>query len=198
MARSTDKERSTAELAPCVRTRVTPGRRVPVPIYRAHRHAPGPATRLLLGGGRRFHGNQVMRAARLQLAVIGQHGRHLASSEETDGGLQVDCVERADLHRREAGCAFERSTVDGNEANRRKQPLSSRDDAFACGKPAQLHDQQLAGPSDVVPGQRRSNRDCVGLGEQDPSERGRVDVEPGHQYGRSRSADRSRSVVPAG
>lgn len=105
---------------------------------------------LLLGGGRRFHGNQVMRTARLQLAVIRQHGHHLAAPEETDSGLQVDCVERTHLHRREPGRAFQRFPVHGNESKRRKEPLSGRDEAFARGK--QLHDQQLAGPPDLVSG----------------------------------------------
>jgi hypothetical protein len=88
-------------------------------MRRAHRLRPALRYDCYSGGGWRFHGNQVMRAARLQLAVIRQHGRHIAATDETDGGLEMDCVERADLHRREAGCAFERFAIDAHESKRR-------------------------------------------------------------------------------
>lgn len=166
MARSTDEERSTNELAPSWRTSVTRGPTVPFPMRRVHRHTPGAATGLLLSGGWRFHGNQVMRATRLQLAVIRQRGLHVAALEDrrrppsgsrrasgppsAQGGMRVPAIRCRRQRGEPLKAAAQRPAVD---------PRARQ--AGAVPRPATRWSTRR------LPGQRRSNRDGVGLGEQD-------------------------------
>jgi len=140
----------------------------------------------------------VVRATALQLVIERQHGGHLTGVVELQSGVEVDRVERPDLERQQPQGALERRAVDGNRSDAAQHPFGDRLQTLASRQPAQLDDQQTTGPPAPVAGEGRADGRGVGLGEQHSAERRCIEVEPCHQYGRSRSAASSRSVVPAG
>lgn len=105
----------------------------PLPMHRAPRHAPRPrpATRPLTR--RRSALPREPRGARSPSATGGHRStRPPPRRSRGDRRPPPSGLRRArPIHRREAGRAFERSAVDGDESKRRKELLSGRDEALA-------------------------------------------------------------------
>lgn len=106
-----------------------------------------------------------MRASRLELSVVRDNRRDLATAGENNRGIEVDRIQRANLDGVQPRCPVEDRAIDVDQADLVEHAFSRLLEALSPREPAQLDNQQRARPPSVVRGQRVADDLRVGLTE---------------------------------